>query len=179
MINYTSGDILNDDADILVNPVNTYGVMGKGLALAYKNKFPEMFEVYKATCDISRNIIKTYNLNPKSTDRDRVRTDPVTGTRIRPFWPGDVLWHQLPDGRFIANAATKHYWRNPSKLEWVQEILIHLRTALLRDPAKSIAIPPLGCGLGGLQWNDVRELIESQLKNLPNDILVYHPETNV
>lgn len=149
VINYKKGNLLDSDCDILVNTVNCVGVMGKGIALDFKKKYPEMYEKYRQNCN--NGLIKT----------------------------GHVWWWDDKDKR-IANFPTKQHWRNPSKIEWIREGLDDLCFHLFKSyptSQTSIAIPPLGCGNGGLNWVHVRPLIEEyigSLNNLKAD--VYIPE---
>lgn len=147
MIRETTGDILTADVEALVNPVNTVGVMGAGLALQFKRKWPPMFWEYKAACRRG-------------------------GLRI-----GSVIAH--PTGanpQYIVSFPTKQHWRDPSRLEWIDQGLIGLRETVEALGMRSIAIPPLGCGLGGLDWTDVRGLIEDRLGGLDDvDVVLYVP----
>ena len=146
MIAYTSGDLLASDAQVLVNPVNCVGVMGKGLAKAFADRFPTILPPYQAAC------------------RER---------RLR---PGQVQFLTLPDGRVIANLPTKDHWRDPSRIEWVRDGLAALRLKVLDRGLSSIAIPPLGAGLGGLRWRDVRSEIEHAfVDDFDLDVRVYEP----
>lgn len=147
MIRETTGDILDADVEALVNPVNTAGVMGAGLALQFKLAYPDMYHQYAATCRAGG-----------------VRT-------------GRVLVHYAASGRkpwYIIMLPTKEHWRNPSQLEWIDWGLTDLRALIEELNIRSIAIPPLGCGLGGLDWTDVRKLIEDRLGGLDDvDVVLY------
>lgn len=148
MISYCQGDLLDADADALVNAVNTVGVMGKGLALAFKNRFPANFQGYAVACQ---------------------RGEVVTGRMF-------VTETQAMLGpRWIVNFPTKQHWRDPSRLEWVQTGLQDLRRFLLAEGVQSVALPALGAGLGGLSWPAVRAEIEAALADLPVVIRVYEP----
>lgn len=145
MVRSVTGDILQDDADMLVNPVNCVGVMGAGLALAFKNKFPENFRSY-------RNARNAKRLTPGG------------------IWPnyGEPI---------IGNFATKGDWRDSSKLEWVEKGLRSLASFVETHRLKSVAIPAIGCGLGGLSWCDVLPLIEMAFSGLSDvDVRVYPPK---
>lgn len=153
MIRYIQGNLLNAPAEALVNTVNTVGVMGKGIALQFKESYPENFRVYQKVC--------------KSGE----------------FEPGGLLMHtetSLNGTRIIINFATKKEWYNKSRYEWIEKGLTAL-VALLRDQnIKSIAIPPLGSGNGGLDWNRVKIMIEDYLSPLAEvEILVYEPNDAV
>ena len=148
MIRYTQGNLLEADVEALVNTVNTVGVSGKGIALMFKDQFPENFRAYGA-------FSKAGNLAPGGlfiTERQ------------------DML-----GPRFIINFATKKHWRNPSKLEWIEQGLTILRDKIKAHGIRSIAIPPLGAGNGGLNWEDVRPLIAAALTDLDCEIFVYEP----
>ena len=136
-------------ATALVNPVNCVGVSGKGLALEFKRRFPENFEAYRAFCKCNAMFI------------------------------GDVFIPEKGPGipRFIVNFPTKQHWKHKSNLNGIALGLCSLRRAICSFAISSIAIPALGCGLGGLAWEDVRRLIAIALDNLPDvEILVYKPE---
>lgn len=149
MIRYTTGNLLNAEADALVNTVNTVGVMGKGIALMFKEAFPENYRAYEAAC--------------KSGE---VTTGRMFITRrndlIRPYW--------------IINFPTKHHWRGKTRPEWIDEGLADLKRVIRDEGIASIALPPLGAGNGGLDWNDVKPRIEQALSDLTDvDVLVYEP----
>jgi len=126
---YKSGDILKSDCEALVNTVNCFGVMGKGLALQFKKAFPEMFLAYKRDCDFKKVKIGKMHV-----------------------WKGEKKW--------IINFPTKYHWRYPSKMEWISEGLIDLVKVLRDNKIKSVAMPPLGCGFGGLHFYLVKKEIE-------------------
>ena len=149
MIEYTTGNILEAQTEAIVNTVNTVGVMGKGIALMFKNAYPANYEQYLAavrdgTIDIGTNLV-------------------VDNREF--FGP-----------RWIINFPTKRHWRNPSRLEWIDAGLKDLVRHVSALDIESIAIPPLGCGAGKLAWNDVRPLIEKAFANLPDvRVVVYEP----
>ena len=146
MITYTTGNIFDSDAQALVNPVNCVGVMGAGLALQFKKRYPENFHDYRKAC-----------LNGDVT-------------------PGRSFLHLTLPTKYIVNFPTKREWRDPSRLEDIESGLRDLREVITTLGLTSIAIPPLGAGLGGLNWKDVKPLIESNLKNLKHvAITVYEP----
>ena len=150
MISYTSGDILNADVEALVNTVNCVGVMGRGIALQFKNMFPENFKAYAAAC--SRDAVK----------------------------PGSMFVFEtgeLTNPRYIINFPTKRHWRGKSRMEDIEAGLIALREEISQRGIRSIAIPPLGSGLGGLDWSAVKPRIVAALSSLQNvDIRVYEPK---
>lgn len=149
MIRYTTGNLLEADADALVNTVNTVGVMGKGIALMFKEAYPENFKAYDIACK-----------------REDVQVGRMFVThRSDMYGP-----------KWIINFPTKKHWRNPSKLEWVVDGLKDLRAVIEHNHIRSIALPPLGAGNGGLDWPDVRQKIEEILSDLPEvDVLVFEP----
>ena len=149
MIHTIQGDMLNADAEALVNTVNCVGVMGRGIALQFKKKFDENFKVYKKACDASF------------------------------LRPGMMLVHDygcLFNPRYVINFPTKDHWRANSKIEDIESGLVALVEEIRKRGIKSVAIPPLGCGLGGLDWHQVRPRIEAALQEFPDvQILLYEP----
>jgi O-acetyl-ADP-ribose deacetylase (regulator of RNase III) len=149
MIEYCRGNLLEADVEALVNTVNTKGFMGKGLALAFKNTFPENFHAYAQACQSGQ-----------------VETGKMFITEQQ----------ALLGPRWIINFPTKQHWRDPSKLEWIDQGLEDLRKNLADNQIVSVAIPPLGCGLGGLDWQLVKPRIEDALADLSSTrILIYEP----
>lgn len=148
MITFTQGNLLEARVEALVNTVNTVGVMGKGIALMFKERFDENFRRYAAAC------------KAKEVQTGKMFVTPV---------------HELDGPRWIVNFPTKQHWRAPSRMEWVVDGLQDLRRFLIEQQVKSIAIPPLGAGNGGLEWAEVREQIERALGDLDIDILVFEP----
>jgi O-acetyl-ADP-ribose deacetylase (regulator of RNase III) len=148
-IEITRGDLLKSDAEALVNTVNCVGVMGKGVALQFKRAFPENFRIYKRACDAHE----------------------VT--------PGKVLVVDCAPGstpRYIINFPTKVHWRGDSRLAWIQSGLTALIREIRSRGIKSIAVPPLGCGNGGLDWADVRPMIEAAFASVPGiRVLLFEP----
>lgn len=149
MISFAQGNLLEADTEALVNTVNTVGVMGKGIALMFKERFPENFRIYEAACktkafDIGSMLVTT---------QDR-----------------------LGEARWIINFPTKRHWRNPSKMEWVEDGLRDLRRVLIENGITSVALPPLGSGNGGLRWEEVKPRIVEALQDLKDiRIVVYEP----
>ena len=148
MITFTQGNLLEARTEALVNTVNTVGVMGKGIALMFKERFDENFRRYAAAC------------KAKEVQTGKMFVTPV---------------HELDGPRWIVNFPTKQHWRAPSRMEWVVDGLQDLRRFLIEQQVKSIAIPPLGAGNGGLEWAEVREQIERTLGDLDIDIPVFEP----
>ncbi|HNQ56171.1 MAG TPA: macro domain-containing protein [Candidatus Desulfobacillus denitrificans] len=151
MIRYTTGDILKAEAEALVNTVNCVGVMGRGIALQIKEAFPANYKAYAAAC----------------------KREEVQPGRMFVFDTGELT---LP--RFIINFPTKRHWRGKSRIEDIQSGLAALVDEIRQRGIRSIAIPPLGSGLGGLDWAKVRPLIASALSALPDvDVLVFEPRS--
>ncbi len=148
-MDFTKGDILRADTDAIVNTVNCVGFMGRGIAAQFKRTFPENFKAYEAACK---------------------RKEVVPG-RMFVFATG-----QLTNPRFIVNFPTKRHWRGKSRIEDIEAGLVALVREVRERGIRSIAIPPLGCGLGGLEWQDVRPRIERALGGLPDvRTVVYEP----
>jgi O-acetyl-ADP-ribose deacetylase (regulator of RNase III) len=149
MIHYTQGNLLEADAEAIVNTVNTVGVMGKGIALMFKEHFPKNMKEYAKACQEKR--VETGHMFVTSTD-------------------------ELMGPKWVVNFPTKQHWRNPSKLEWITSGLRDLKNFIINNQVKSIAIPPLGAGNGKLEWQDVKVEIESILGDLDSvDIFIYEP----
>ncbi len=148
-ITFHNGDIFASDAQALVNPVNCVGVMGSGLALAFKQRYRENFSAYVEACG---------------------RGQVVLGRMFITRCPS------LFSERYIINFPTKDHWRMPSRLCDIETGLQDLRRVILRLTLRSIAIPALGCGRGSLAWDDVRPLLIQHL-HLVNDcvVLIYEP----
>jgi O-acetyl-ADP-ribose deacetylase (regulator of RNase III) len=149
MIEYKAGDILAEDAEALVNTVNCVGVMGRGIALQFKKAWPENFRAYAEAC----------------------RRNEVQPGRMFVFETG-----QLTNPRFLVNFPTKRHWRGASRMEDIEAGLRDLVQVIRARGIRSIAVPPLGAGLGGLDWSEVRKRIEAALRDLPDlRVLVYEP----
>ncbi len=149
MIELTRGNILAADAEALVNTVNCVGYMGKGIALQFKQAFPENFRAYKKACRVGE---------------------------IQPGWVYVFDTGMLTNPKYIINFPTKKHWRAKSRYDYIQEGLQSLVTEVQRLRIRSIAMPPLGCGLGGLEWNRVRSMIIKALEELHEvDVLVFEP----
>lgn len=148
-IELRTGDILKADAEAIVNTVNCVGIMGRGIALQFKKAFPANFRAYALACDegeVQPGRMFVYD----------------TGAFTNP--------------RYIINFPTKRHWKGKSRIEDIDSGLIALAQEVRARGIKSIAIPPLGAGLGGLNWNDVRPRIEAALRDVPDlDVLIYQP----
>ncbi len=145
MITLTQGDILKSDAEALVNTVNCVGVMGRGIALQFRKAFPDNFKAYEAAC------------------------------KAKQVQPGKMFiqdLNRLYNPRFIINFPTKRHWKGKSHIEDIKSGLVDLIKMIQQKHIRSIAIPPLGCGLGGLNWEDVRPLIIEAFESVP-DVAVF------
>ncbi|MEO8702169.1 MAG: macro domain-containing protein [Kofleriaceae bacterium] len=146
MVELASGNLLDARVDALVNPVNTVGVMGKGLALQFKRAFPRNFAAYTAACKRGEVAI------------------------------GRMFVFEEDTPRFIINFPTKQHWRDPSELAYVRDGLLALVGEISQRAITSIAVPALGCGLGGLDWTEVERLIRDAFSALPTvKALVFAP----
>jgi len=150
MIELRQGNILRAKADALVNTVNCVGVMGRGIALQFKKAFPDAFKAYEAVCE--RGELK----------------------------PGVVLVHDLnrfEQPHYVIDLPTKRHWRGKSHMEDIESGLAALVAEIRRLGVKSVAIPPLGCGLGGLDWRDVKLRIQRAFQTLPDvHVLLFEPK---
>ena len=145
MLNFTTGDMFEQPADARVNTVNCVGVMGKGIALEFKLRYPRMAREYRAACN-----------------RREIR-------------PGDIWEWRADESFLIFNMATKNHWQDPSRYEWIAAGLLNLRQGIITSGALAITMPAPGCGLGGLDWRKVRPLVEMYLGDLPQRITCYEP----
>jgi len=149
MISYTQGNLLDARVDALVNTVNTVGVMGKGIALMFKDRFDRNFDLYAAACKAKQ--VKVGQMFVTETG-------------------------ELDGPRWIINFPTKDHWKGNSRLEWVESGLQDLKRALHDRQIRSVAIPPLGAGNGGLDWPTVKVLIQATLADLDGvEVIVYEP----
>jgi O-acetyl-ADP-ribose deacetylase (regulator of RNase III) len=142
VIRFVRGNLFDSQAEALVNAVNTVGVMGRGVALEFKNRFPENYSAYRLACKREELIVGkmfTFELNRETN---------------------------LEQPRWIINFPTKQHWRNPSKLEFVRDGLEDFVGVIASLKITSVALPALGCGTGGLEWKTVRALLEAALEPL-------------
>jgi O-acetyl-ADP-ribose deacetylase (regulator of RNase III) len=142
LIQFVRGNLFDSQAEALVNAVNTVGVMGRGVALEFKHRFPENYRAYRAACKREEIVVGkmfTFELNRETS---------------------------LERPRWIINFPTKQHWRNPSKLEFVRDGLEDLVRVIEAKKISSVALPALGCGTGGLDWKTVRELLGASLEPL-------------
>ena len=149
MMHYVKGNLLESSAEALVNTVNTVGVMGKGIALQFKEAFPENYRVYRNAC------------------------------KKKEFHIGDILMVEdsnlVAGHKLIVNFPTKTHWKMPSEYTYIQKGLVTLRKEIENRHIRSIAIPPLGSHNGGLDWLIVKRMIEETLAGLDCDIMLYEP----
>lgn len=148
MLKFHRTSLLDSKAQTIVNTVNTVGVMGKGIAAAFKKKFPDMYEGYKAHCDSGVFLAGTSWL-----------------------WKGNDQW--------VLNFATKKHWRNPSRMDYLESGLLEFREKFDDWSIREIAFPRLGCGNGGLKWDDVRPLMVEHLNDLPITVYIHDFEKNI
>ena len=150
MIEYKTGDLLSEDAEAIVNTVNCVGVMGRGIALQFKKSYPENFKAYAAACKLEEVV------------------------------PGKMFVYDmggLTNPRYIINFPTKRHWRGKSRMEDIDTGLEDLLRLVQGNNIQSIALPPLGSGLGGLQWPDVRARIEQVFADLSDvRVIVFEPK---
>lgn len=142
MITYIKGDIFSSPAKILVNTVNTVGVMGKGVALEFKKRYPEMFQEYQRLCEEKRLSIGTL-----------------------------MVWRK--SDKWVMLFPTKKHWRYPSKIEYIEAGLKKFAENWDKLGVDSIAFPRLGCGNGGLDWEEVRPMMKRYLEKIPMNIYIY------
>lgn len=149
MINFKQEDILESNSEAIINTVNTVGIMGKGIALQFKQKYPENFKDYKKACDNNELIVgKVF----------------VTET------------NNMLNPKYIVNFPTKEHWKNPSRIQYIVDGLKDLKRFIIESKIRSITIPPLGTGNGGLDWNDVKNIIKKELNDIENvEIIVLEP----
>lgn len=150
MINIIKGNILEQKTEAIVNTVNCVGVMGRGIALTFREAYPENYREYKKACDKGGVV------------------------------PGHMFVHLTGDifsKKYIINFPTKRHWREKSRIEDIRSGLVDLVSVIKELHIKSVTIPPLGCGLGGLDWKVVRPIIESSVKELSGvEINIIEPE---
>ena len=153
MLKFIKGNLLESEAEALVNTVNTVGVMGKGIALQFKNQFPANYKTYIKAC------------------------------KNNEFHIGELLVTEeqslLGGSKIIINFPTKTEWRKPSEYSYIEKGLVSLVKLINERKIKSIAIPPLGAGHGGLDWDKVRRMIEFYLKDVDSDVYIFQPNSAI
>jgi len=153
MIQYKTGNLFESEAEALVNTVNTLGVMGKGIALQFKKMFPNNYKLYTKACEN-----KEVNVGKLFVTKE---TSLLAGEKI------------------IINFPTKTNWKKPSEYSYIEDGLIDLVNIIKEKNIKSIAIPPLGAGNGGLDWNKVKVILEKYLEGLNCDIQIFQPNAQI
>ncbi len=153
MIKYITGNILESSAEALVNTVNTVGVMGKGIALQFKKAYHNNYKAYVEACK-----------------KNKIKTGKVFVVKDSSLNSGT---------KYIINFPTKKDWRKPSEYSFIETGLDDLIRVLKEYDIKSIAIPPLGSGNGGLEWEKVKKIIEKKLGNLDVEIVVFEPTQHI
>ena len=149
MVEFVKGNLLEAKVDALVNTVNEVGVMGKGVALQFREAFPQSSREYM-----------------EAARRKQIRVGHVLATRNE----------SLSGPQWIIHFPTKKHWRQPSRLEWVRDGLRDLVRIVKENGISSIALPPLGCGNGGLNWQSVRHEIEASFQGVDDvQVIVYEP----
>lgn len=149
MIRLIKGNLLESEAQALVNTVNTVGVMGKGIALQFKEAYPNNYALYRKACK-----------------KNEIRVGQMFVTEENGIYHGK---------KYIVNFPTKTTWRKPSEYSYIESGLEDLRNKIISYKWKSIAIPPLGSHNGGLNWDRVKDLIMKALADVPCDVLLYEP----
>ncbi len=153
MFEYKTGNILQEQTDAIINTVNCVGIMGRGIALQFKQMYPENFKAYKQACDkgeVEPGKMFIYN----------------SGLLFNP--------------KYIINFPTKRHWKGKSRVQDIKSGLVALKDDIINYKIKSIAIPPLGCGLGGLNWDEIKPIIEQVLGDLQDvKIVIYEPANNI
>ena len=158
-IEYKTGNIFTSNAEVLVNPVNMVGVMGAGLAKQFKIKYPEVFESYK---DFTENDgwVDGIWLNVPTI---------VGGHRVCVY----LHFCQADDGKMVVNLPTKKHWAHQSDLSLVRSSVVDFSFLCAARKIKSAALPKLGCGLGGLDWGEVRPIVEDILSGVDTSIEIW------
>ncbi|MCM1450734.1 MAG: macro domain-containing protein [Clostridium sp.] len=149
MIHHVKGDLLASEAQALVNTVNTVGVMGKGIALQFREQFPENYKAYRKACLSKSFKVGEMFVTEESNQNNVIKT--------------------------IINFPTKTHWRLPSEYTYISQGLLALKDTITQRGIKSIAIPALGSSNGGLDWTKVRSMIEDELKDTNCEIFIYEP----
>lgn len=149
MIDYKKGNLFDEQTEAIINTVNCVGIMGRGIALQFKKTYPENFKEYQKACKAGEVV------------------------------PGKMFIYTnslLINPKYIINFPTKRHWKGKSSIDDIKDGLIALKEDIINYNIKSIAIPPLGCGLGGLNWTEVKSLIDNILSDINDvEIIVYEP----
>lgn len=153
MFEYKKGNILQEQTDAIINTVNCVGIMGRGIALQFKQAYPDNFKAYKQACDKGE----------------------VQPGKMFVYSSGSLF-----NPKYIINFPTKRHWKGKSNIQDIKSGLIALKKDIQKYEISSIAIPPLGCGLGGLNWNEIKPLIEQTFSDMPDvKFVIYEPSNNV
>ena len=152
MIKFVKGDFFDYNADIRVNTVNCVGVMGAGVALAFKKRYPEMFKDYSRAC--SKKEVQP---------------------GIPHIWSENSMFNSLT----IVNFPTKIHWKDPSEYDYIEKGLVWLKLFLKDKEDSTVTLPALGCGHGGLDWSIVKRMVVEYLGNLSCTILLFEPRSSV
>lgn len=152
MLRYTKGNIFDAPTQAIVNTVNTEGVMGKGLALQFKERYPDNYKAYRKACKENKIVVGKMFLTSYNT---------------------------LEENKIIVNFPTKTTWRKPSEYAYIIDGLKDLKEQIVKYRIKSIAIPPLGTHNGGLRWDKVKQIIENSMIDVDCDIHIYVPTAEI
>ena len=136
-IEFATGDLLKATTEAVCNPVNLAGVMGRGLALQFKTRWPSAYRSYLAA---------------------------LRSGQLR---AGTIHAYRLPDNEWILHCPTKRHWRQGSPMALVQATIKAIGPCCAQHEIRSVAVPPLGCGLGGLEWSDIHALLVTAATHHP------------
>lgn len=173
MVNYKiNKNIFDSNADALVVPVNTKGYLGKGLALEFKKRYKNLEIIYKKICasgKFNAGCIEIINVAQVNNIQQELNLDDCQNLHS---------YHKLHNFNYIIFFATKDHWRYPSRIEWIKKGLEQLKFDYLKYDIKSIAMPQIGCGLGRLNWEEVKKLIEENFNDIDLIVDVYVNKNN-
>lgn len=157
MVIEKTGDILASTAAALVNPVNTRGVMGKGLALQVKQTYPSVFTEYAAACKRGQVVV------------GKIHVVPLPSTPSSPFASQS---QSKTSGRWMVNFPTKDHWRGRSRIEWIEDGMEDLVAWIAESGVRSVALPKLGCANGKLRWDEVKPVMMMALGKLDKEVQI-------
>lgn len=167
-IEFQKGNLLESKAEALVNTVNTVGVMGKGIALLFKRAYPENYTKYKTACR-----------------KHEVKIGQMFNVRVGVNTYPDLFGQETDSDeskypQWIINFPTKQHWRGSSKLQWIEDGLEDLKKVIEKNKIRTVALPQLGCGNGGLNWRDVEPSIHKAFADLKEvRIIVYESPAEI